>query len=209
MNLNGILRFRVITSLFALLAAPGWAQTFRARVEGIVTDESKAVVVGASVTALNVNTGIKVTHQTNAAGLYLFDNVDPGTYSITVEMTGFNKFIQEHILVQSAGDVTVNVGLKVGSVQSNVTVTEAPVAVEFNSSNKDLVIDTKMAEEVPRLDRNPFKLTLLAPSAINTRGERHPYHPWPMNSADQAGGTNLANDLQMDGSPISLGRKCS
>src|SRR5260370_18743321 len=209
MDRNGSLRFRVLTSLFALLAVPGWAQTLRGRVEGIVTDESKAVVVGASVTALNVNTGIKVTHQTNAAGLYLFDNVDPGTYSVTVEMAGFNKFVQEHILVQSGGDLTVNVGLKVGSVQSNVTVTEAPVAVEFNSSNKDLVIDTKMAEEVPRLDRNPFKLTLLAPSAINTRGEMQPYHSWSMNSVDLGGGTNLANDLQVDGSPIGLGHKGS
>ena len=196
-------------SLFILFAVSAWAQTFRARVEGIVTDESKAVVVGANVTALNVNTGIKVTRQTNAAGLYLFDNVDPGTYSVTVEMAGFNKFIQEHILVQSGGDVTVNVGLKVGSVQSNVTVTEAPVAVEFNSSNKDLVIDTKMAEEVPRLDRNPFKLTLLAPSAINTRGEMQPYHSWSMNSVDLGGGTNLANDLLVDGSPIGLGHKGS
>src|SRR5512133_1867143 len=146
------------------------AQTFRARVEGLVTDESAAVVVNASVTLLNVNTGTKAVRQTSATGLYLFDNVDPGTYSVTVEMTGFSKVTQENILVQSGGDVTVNIGLKIGSVQNTVTVTEAPAAVEFNSTNKDLVIDTKLAEEVPRLDRNPFKLTLLAPSAINTRG---------------------------------------
>src|SRR5947199_6834025 len=124
-------------------------------------------------------------------------------------MPGFSKFMQENILVQSGGDVTVNVGLKIGSVQSNVTVTEIPVAVDFNSSNKDLVIDTKLAEEVPRLDRNPFKLTLLAPSAINTRGEMQPYHSWSMNSVDLGGGTNLANDLQVDGSPIGLRHKRS
>jgi hypothetical protein len=66
-----------------------------------------------------------------------------------------------------------------------------------------------MAEEVPRLDRNPFKLTLLAPSAINTRGEMQPYHSWSMNSVDLGGGTNLANDLLVDGSPIGLGHKGS
>ncbi len=99
--------------------------------------------------------------------------------------------------------------LKPGAVTSSVTVTEAPVAVEFNSSNKDLTIDTKMAEETPRLDRNPFKLTLLAPSAVNTRGEMQPYHSWSMNSVDLGGGTNLANDLQVDGSPIGLGHKGS
>src|SRR5208337_4803956 len=195
--------------LILLLMPLGQAQTFRGRIEGIVTDESNAVVIGASVTLLNVNTALKVTHQTSGSGLYVFDNVDPGTYSITVEMTGFTKFLQENILMQSGGNVTVNVGLKVGSVQNTVTVTETPIAVDFNSSNKDMTIDSTMAAEVPRLDRNPFKLTLLAPSAINTRGEMQPYHSWSMNSVDLGGGTNLANDLQVDGSPIGLGHKGS
>jgi hypothetical protein len=194
--------------LFALLASLS-AQTYRGRVEGIVTDESNAVVAGATVTLRNINTGVKVTRETSATGLYLFDNVDPGTYAVTVLATGFRQFTQENILVQSGGDVTVNAPLKVGSVQNELTVTAAPIEVEFNSSNKDLVVDTKMAAEVPRLDRNPFKLTLLAPSAINTRGEMQPYHSWSMNSVDLGGGTNLANDLQVDGSPIGLGHKGS
>ena len=66
-----------------------------------------------------------------------------------------------------------------------------------------------MAAEIPRIDRNPFKLTLLAPSAVNTRGEMMPYHSWAANSVDLGGGTNLKNDLQVDGSPIGLGHKNS
>ncbi len=195
--------------LVMLLTTSSFAQTFRGRVEGTVTDESKAVITGATATLTNVNTAVKVIRKTSESGLYVFDGVDPGTYSVTIEVAGFSKFIQENILVQSGGDVTVNAMLKPGSVTSSVTVTEMPVAVEFNSSNKDLTIDTKMAEETPRLDRNPFKLTLLAPSAINTRGEMQPYHSWSMNSVDLGGGTNLANDLQVDGSPIGLGHKGS
>jgi hypothetical protein len=204
-------RFRLafLLGLVILLASVVQAQTFRGRLQGTITDESKAVVVGASVTLLNVNTGITVVRNTSDNGHYLFDNVDPGTYSVTVALTGFNKFTQENILVQSGSDVTVNVTLQLGSLTQSLTVTEMASAVEFNSSNKDLVIDTKMADEVPRLDRNPFKLSLLAPSAINTRGEMQPYHSWSMNSVDLGGGTNLANDLQIDGSPIGLGHKGS
>lgn len=202
-------RLSSLSLLLVLIALTVSAQVYRGRVQGVVTDESKAMVVGASVTLLNVNTGVRSVRQTSPSGLFLFDSVDPGTYSVTVEMAGFNKFAQENILVQSGGDVTVNASLKIGSVQSTLTVTETPVAVEFNSSNKDIVIDTKMAEEVPRLDRNPFKLTLLQPSAVNTRGEMQPYHSWSMNSVDLGGGTNLANDLQVDGSPIGLGHKGS
>jgi hypothetical protein len=195
--------------LLLLLVFLAHAQTFRARVQGIVTDDSNAVVRGATVALQNVNTGVKVVRTTSDTGLYLFDNVDPGTYQVAIEMTGFSKFIQENVLVQSGGDVTVNVALKVGSVQTSVTVEAAVSSVEFNSSNKDLVIDNKMAGDIPRLDRNPFKLSLLAPSAINTRGEMQPYHSWSMNSIDLGGGTNLANDLQVDGSPIGLGHKGS
>ncbi|MEO8657577.1 MAG: TonB-dependent receptor [Bryobacteraceae bacterium] len=207
--ISKLIRIAGALTAVAILTSLTFAQTFRGRVEGVVSDESKAVVSNASVTLTNVNTAVRVQRQSSDSGLYLFDNVDPGTYSVTVELAGFNKFIQTNILVQSGGDVTVNAMLKPGNVTSNITVTEAPVAVEFNSSNKDLTIDTKMAAETPRLDRNPFKLSLLAPSAINTRGEMQPYHSWSMNSVDLGGGTNLANDLQVDGSPIGLGHKGS
>ena len=204
-------RWLLLSVAFALIFTTHVAvgQSFRGRVQGTITDDSNAVIAGASVTLLNVNTGVKAARQTTQAGFYLFDNVDPGSYSVTVEMPGFSKFTQENVLVQSGGDITVNATLKLGSVQSQVTVSETPAALEFNSSNKDLVIDTTMAKEVPRLDRNPFKLTLLLPSAVNTRGEMQPYHSWSMNSVDLGGGTNLANDLKVDGSPIGLGHKGS
>ena len=66
-----------------------------------------------------------------------------------------------------------------------------------------------MATEIPRFDRNPFKLTLIAPSAVNTRGEMQPYHSWAANSVDLGGGTNLKNDLQVDGMPVGMGHKNS
>ncbi len=84
-----------------------------------------------------------------------------------------------------------------------------PSHVQFNSSNPDLTIDSKMADEIPRFDRNPFKLSLIAPSAVNTRGEMMPYHSWSANSVDLGGGTNLKNDLQVDGMPVGMGQKNS
>src|SRR4051794_1729856 len=61
--------------------------------------------------------------------------------------------------------------------------------------------------DTPRLDRNPFKLTLLEPAAINTRGEMQPFNSWAANSVDLGGGTNLKNDLLLDGAPIGIGHK--
>src|SRR6202158_4495219 len=206
---NATLRVCMISALVLFTATSVVAQDYRARVEGIVTDTSKAAIASATVALLNVNTGIRAVRQTSEGGFYLFDLVDPGSYSITVEAAGFGKFIQEKILVQTRGDVTVNATLTPGALQQSITVTEAPTTVEFNSSNRDFTIDSKLATEIPRFDRNPFKLTLLAPSAVNTRGEMQPFHSWAANSVDLGGGTNLKNDLQVDGSPVGLGHKDS
>jgi hypothetical protein len=196
-------------TLLLIFAVAGMGQDYRGKIEGLITDESKAVIGGASVTLLNVNTGIRVVRKTSDTGLYVFDLVDPGTYSVTVEAAGFNKVIQSNIVVQTRGDVSVNLTLKPGAVQESITVEGTPAAVEFNSANDDFTIDTKLVEEIPRFDRNPFKMTLIAPSAVNTRGEMQPYHSWSANSVDLGGGTNLKNDLQVDGMPIGMGQKNS
>ena len=148
-------------ALLALSAPPGKAQNFRGRIQGVVTDQSSGIVPNATVTLINVATNVRTVRQTSGTGLYVFDNMDPGTYSVAVEMAGFSKFIQENILLQANGDVTVNAALKPGSLQTTITVTTEPIAVDFASANKDTTLDTKTAEETPRLDRNSFKMGLL------------------------------------------------
>jgi hypothetical protein len=185
MTLLRVSTLSVTAGLLLLLSgSAGFAQKYRAQVRGLVVDQSGAVLPGAAVTLLNPSTGIKAVKQTDNSGLYVFDYVDPGTYSITVEAAGFGRFVQENISVQSGGDITMNATLNPGNLQQSVTVTDAPPVVEFNSTNQQLTIDTKMANDTPRLDRNPFKLTLLEPAAINTRGEMQPYHSWAANSVD-------------------------
>src|SRR3954468_17179968 len=100
----------VIAGLLLLLApVPILAQKYRAQARGLVTDQTGAALPGATVTLLNPSTGIKAVKQTDNSGLYVFDYVEPGTYSITVEAPGFGRYVQENIGVQSAGDITVNV----------------------------------------------------------------------------------------------------
>lgn len=195
--------------LLAFLVTVGLAQDYRGRVSGTVTDQSKAVIPGATVTLLNIDTGVKTVRQTSDTGLYVFDTVDPGNYTITIEATGFANFTQEKLVVQTRGDVTVNASMTPGTVQQNVTVEATPSGVQFNTTNQDLTIDSTMAQETPRFDRNPFKLSLLEPEAINTRGEVLPFLSWSANSVDLGGDTNLKNDLQIDGSPVGLGHKFS
>ena len=100
------------------------AQDYRARLQGVVRDPAQAVVVGAKVTLTNVNTGNSAVKETESDGHYIFDFVDPGTYTVTVELIGFESFRRENVLVQVRGDVTVDAVLDVGSVSDQVIVTE-------------------------------------------------------------------------------------
>ena len=88
-------RFTVILAAALLVAGMTDAQDSRARVQGIVTDPTHAVLVGALVRLHNDNTGVDSARPTNENGVYVFDLVDPGTYSVIVEHPGFAKFIQQ------------------------------------------------------------------------------------------------------------------
>ena len=90
--------------LIALVAGVATAQESRGRVQGTVADPSQAALPEATVTLRNVNTGVDTVRQADAAGHFLFDFVQPGTYSVTVQATGFQRFVQENVPVLTAGD---------------------------------------------------------------------------------------------------------
>ena len=82
--------WKAIAALFVLTTAID-AQDYRARVQGIVTDSSDAAVPGATVTLRNNGTGITATRTSGPNGAYLFDNVEPGTYTVSSEFSGFSR----------------------------------------------------------------------------------------------------------------------
>jgi len=197
--------------LGAILAGmSAFAQDTRARLQGLVTDSTQAVIAGATVTLRNDNTGTQATQQTNQGGTYLFDFVLPGNYTVTIEMSGFKQFQQKNILVQARGDVTVNATLDIGNTRETVTIEASPVAVQFNTTTMSLTLDTKMANSLPVINRNPFLLVALNPAVVvNSTNEQSPYHHWAANQFDVGGNTNTKNDIILDGAPSMTTQKSS
>ena len=91
---------------FTLLPLAG--QDYRARVQGSITDQSRAAVASAKVALKNVGTGVENVRSTDATGHFIFDFVPPGNYTVRVQMAGFNPFTQENIAVLTRGDVTID-----------------------------------------------------------------------------------------------------
>ena len=114
------------------------AQEYRARVQGSVADESKGALPGVTVTLTNNATGVAVTRVTNGEGRYIFDFVDPGTYTIVAELSGFRPVEQRNVVVSQRGDLTADLTMGVGGLEERVVVAASPVAVQFNTSSQEV-----------------------------------------------------------------------
>ena len=191
-----------------LLATPTYAQELRGRVQGVVTDASGAVIPAATVTLHNVNTNADTIRETDEVGRYFFASVIPGTYEIKIEIDGFRTYLQQNLLVQTRADITVNAALEIGAITEVVTVEESPVALKFNSTTMETTIDTKMANELPIIHRNPFLLAQLDPAVKYIGGnETSPYHHWAASQMDVGGDTAYKNSVLVDGVPQLVGAK--
>lgn len=194
----------------AMLSALVFAQDTRGKLQGSVTDASGAVVAGAAVTLVNDDTNVQAQAKSSPAGQYLFDFVTPGKYTVKVELTGFKAFVQKNILVQARGDVTVNASLSIGNTNEQITVESAPVSVEFNTSSMGLTVNTRMANSLPIIHRNPFLLVSLNPATvIRSTTEQSPFHHWAASQFDVGGNTSTKNDIILDGSPSMTAQKSS
>lgn len=179
-----------------------FGQDYRGRVQGSITDESGAIVPGAKVILHNDATNVEVTATTSDDGRYKFDFVEPGNYSIYAEKEGFKKTIQESVVVQIKGDVTVDVQLAIGDVSATVTVEDTPAVVQFNTSGTGLTLDNTTIDQMPVRGRNPYNIITLDPSingGENNNGENRPYHHAYANEVDAGGNTNRANEVQLNG----------
>src|SRR5262245_34879907 len=109
------------------LAIPGFGQIGgTGSIQGVVSDPSGAVVPGAGVAALHTATQVRTTRQTTEAGVYTLSPLPAGEYSVIISAGGFQTIVQEHVVVDALGTVTLNVTLKLGSAAEQVTVVDTP-----------------------------------------------------------------------------------
>lgn len=164
----------------AVLSLTVLAQGTTSRVTGIVKDQSGADVSGATVTLTNESTQSTLTTQTGESGAYVFDLIQAGTYTVTVEKAGFKKFISTKNVANINQPATVNVNLEIGDLTATVNVEGAAEVVQTSTSgNIGSTIDQKAVESLPIVGlrgRNPLDLVDFQPGSsagANTGGGIH------------------------------------
>jgi carboxypeptidase family protein len=134
--------------LSVLLAASGAAQT-TGSINGMVADNTGAVLPGVTVTATSpVQMGAQTT-VTSAQGLYRFPSLIPGTYKVTYELPGFTTVVREGIVVNLGFTATLNVQLALASLQETVTVSGASPVVDVTSTTSTFNITQDMLTALP------------------------------------------------------------
>src|SRR6185312_6786070 len=120
---------RVFVFCLAALLSAGllWGQSFLGSITGAVTASSGAVIPGATVELNSVTTGQQFHAVTNSAGIYLFSNLNPGEYTVTVSKPGFSQVHSGNITLIAAEHTRFDTPLKVGTATQTVNVsTTAP-----------------------------------------------------------------------------------
>lgn len=132
------------------------------RLEGVVTDPSGGVVPGASVVALNEETGIGHEAVTNESGRYVFPALSVGVYTVTAEMPGFKKISVQDLKLDIAATVVQNFRLELGEVTETLTVSgqTTPVIQTTTSDIADSVSEMTI-KQVPLNGRGPLELVQL------------------------------------------------
>ncbi|MFZ0743917.1 MAG: carboxypeptidase regulatory-like domain-containing protein [Terracidiphilus sp.] len=159
-----------VAILFVCAGTTALAQAGSGGISGLVSDQTGAIIPGAKVVAQSQATGVKFSTVSTAGGLYSFVSVSPGVYQITAGLKGFETAVRTNVRVSVDQVTTVNIALKVGSVNEVVTVNESTSLMEATNSTVGQLISAETIDRVPLLTRNVFDLVQLSAGVTPANG---------------------------------------
>jgi hypothetical protein len=191
------------------------AQITSGVIQGVVSDESGGVVPGATVEVKNLGTNLTKTLSTDSEGRFVFLQLPPGQYTLTVTQQGFATLFQESFPLTVGQALSLNLKLKVSQVEARVTVSAIPV-VDTLKTESSSTLNEKVVENTPILGRKFEDLLTLTPSVsitqgpdgdeINFAGQRGVFNNVSLDGGDynngffgeQVGGQRAAIDIPLD-----------
>ena len=188
----------LVLALLSLRSAVG--QQVSGSITGYVTDPEGAALSAASVMATNVLTGVQNSATSDTSGLYSVPNLIPGRSSITITAQGFEKCVQENIVLSVDSVARVDTQMTVGSVSATVTVSDAPPLLNVQKTDVGAVFSTTTVSSLPTLSRNISTLEVLAPGVTQYSYQQGvsetPSNGFTANANGQFWGSN---NYQLDG----------
>lgn len=196
--MNRTLKFLLLfAALLTFLNTPLIAQT-TGSLSGEVKDEKQAVVTNATVTVRNVKTNDTRTTVTDGDGRYRFTGMPVGDYELSVESSGFAKYVQSGISLVLNQQATVDVSLKTGVVTEVVNVVENASILNTTTTEVGTRFDTRRLSELPIApNRNVYNIALSAPGVSQLQSNQAGFTNGINYSSN--GGRLRSNNFLLDG----------
>lgn len=199
-----------IAALFLLLsstATTAYGQLSTATITGIVRDSSGGVVAQAKVALRNVDTSVERGTVSNAAGNYLFLNVNPGRYQIETSAAGFKASKLTDITLAVNQTATLDVILEVGALEQTVSVEASAAEIESSTAELGTVVAEKQVMDLPLNGRNFTQLLSLTPGVAPVSVSQNATGPFGVAVTQGSqfvfpainGQTNRSNFFMLDG----------
>ncbi|MEO8736525.1 MAG: TonB-dependent receptor, partial [Edaphobacter sp.] len=194
----------LLVALGLAAGTPGFAQSGRGTLTGMVKDSTGAIIPGAALTLQEVNTGSRFATIAGPQGLYTFPELEPGMYALTVTSPGFQSYTQKGITVTVGSTATVNTEMQIGSTTQSIVVTSDASQVQTESSDIGTTVPTTLIEDLPLqfngTVRNPLQFVTLTPgfSGVDTNS------PTQQGGFKLNGGQQAGTDIFVDGATIEL-----
>lgn len=165
---NVVIQLLLLAIVCAASATAQTVGTDRGAIVGIVTDGTKAVLPGVSVTATSPSLMGATSAVTGANGAYRLPALPPGEYRVSFEIAGFSGVAREGIVIAAGFTATVNIEMAIGNVQETVTVAGASPVVDLQSVAHNTNFDAQVRESLPGA-RDVWALMSVVPAVNMTR----------------------------------------
>jgi hypothetical protein len=182
-----------LTSLLLFGASLMYAQTSRGTVSGLAVDSTKAVVANANVELRNEQTQVTRSTTTNESGIYRFDAVDPGSYTVRVSASGFKALQVAPFQVAGGQVASVDAQLEIGAVSSTVEVTSQAAAIQTEAPVRGGSLTSTNIVSLPVASQNPVSLSLTLPGVSTNR------YSFGVNTFSVNGARGRSNNFLIDG----------
>ncbi|HEY7180232.1 MAG TPA: TonB-dependent receptor, partial [Blastocatellia bacterium] len=176
-----------------LFASGALAQiTGSATLRGIVKDENGAVIADASVIVINEATKVERKATTNREGIYVLSSLLPGTYSVSVEHSGFKKTEQTGLILSPSDTRGLDFTLQIGAASETVTVTATADVLQTETGAKENTITSKQIENLSIISRSSLELLRILPGVVAPDGT-------DLQSVSFGGGANANANYHVNG----------
>jgi outer membrane receptor protein involved in Fe transport len=194
-----MLRLLALLSITATLA---FSQATTATIQGVVHDQTGAIVPGASITVTNVETRVSSKWMSGPEGNFTAPFLQPGEYEVTGEKPGFKRALRRGITLSVADTSRIDITLEVGATTDTVNITAEAPLVKVDTSELGQVIQAKEIDELPlnsQTGRNFTALMTLVPGAFRTNPVGVFDAPQGNSSFSVNGQRDGANNYMIDG----------